>query len=86
MDWSDFEELKSTLERAKSCSERGEEKIAQTLVNEAIGRLRTKLAMYFCPRCGSTELVSQGTTVALTVCPKYMCKKCGFEFSRAETT
>jgi len=86
MDWSDFEEIMSALERAKGCSERGEEKLAHALVNEVIGRLRVKLAIYFCPKCGSTDLASQGTTVTLTVCPKYLCKKCGMEFSRSELT
>lgn len=84
MDWSDYEELKSTLERAKGCSERGEEKVAWALVNEAIGHLRVKLSTYSCPKCGSNDLLSSGTAVALAVCPKYLCKKCDYEFSRAE--
>jgi len=84
MDWSDYEELMSALERAKACSERGEEKLAWTLVNEAIGHLRVKLTTYTCPKCGSKDLMSSGTGVALSVCPKYVCKKCDLEFMRAE--
>jgi len=84
MDWSDYEELMSALERAKACSERGEEKLAWTLVNEAIGHLRVKLSTYTCPKCGSKDLTSSGTSVALAVCPKYVCKKCDLEFTRAE--
>ena len=84
MDWSDYEELRDVLERAKACSERGEEKLAWALVNEAIGHLRVKLSTYSCPKCGSKDLLSGGTSVALAVCPKYICKKCDMEFTRAE--
>lgn len=84
MDWSDHEQLKDILERAKGCSERGEDKLAWALVSDAIGRLRVKLSTYNCPKCGSKDLISGGTTTSLIICPKYVCKKCDMEFTRSE--